>query len=152
METANTTQRENCYLNHFHALNSLLLRDNNGELTRKFNTDALIKIFSSYHETADKGWLEGSIKSALEEKEEAKQIFNLAESIRIEYLGGSISAVDEIYEAIQKAVDKDKRYRLELIVDYLMSSLYEIDLFDVAKELILRYEDNRLFDEGNEVA
>jgi len=88
----------------------------------------------------------------LEEKEEAKQIFNLAESIRIEYLGGSISAVDEIYEAIQKAVDKDKRYRLELIVDYLMSSLYEIDLFDVAKELILRYEDNRLFDEGNEVA
>jgi len=45
METANTTQRENCYLNHFHALNSLLLRDNNGELTRKFNTDALIKIF-----------------------------------------------------------------------------------------------------------
>ncbi|HCY77748.1 MAG TPA: hypothetical protein DHV28_17695 [Ignavibacteriales bacterium] len=139
METTNTTRKENYFLNHFDALNSARFSEEFNKAKQKFNTDALINIFSSYHETADKEWLEGAIESALEEEDEAKQIFNLAESIRIEYLSGSISAVDEIYEAIQKTVDKNKRYRLEVIIDYLMSSLYEIDLFDVAKELILRY-------------
>jgi hypothetical protein len=144
-ETTNTTERGNYFLNHFHALNSILVMEKIGETRNKINTDALIEIFGTYDKTADKDWLIGSIESALEEKDEAKQIFNLAEALRIDYLSSSISDVESIQKAIDKVIEEDKQHRLYLIIDYLMSSLYEIDLFDVAQELIARYKNDSLF-------
>lgn len=152
MELTNSIQKKFSFRNLFHALNSLSSSEKKGSGRAKYNTDALINIFARYNKTADKDWLEGIIEFALEEKDEAKQIYELAETIRIEYIEQTITDVDKIGDLIRKYVSKDNQYDLFLIIDYLMSSLYEIDLYDVAKELVLRYRDNRLFVEENQLS
>jgi len=142
-ETTNTTKIEKYYINHFDALNSI--SDKTREAFKKINTDALIEVFGTYDKTADKDWLEGSIETALDEKDEAKQIYNLAEILRLEYIEASISDVKSIDNAFQNCNDERQKKNISFTCSHLLSSLYDIDLFEVAKELIARYKNGTLF-------
>lgn len=142
-ETTNTTKIEKYYINHFDALNSI--SDKTREAFKKINTDALIEVFGTYDKTADKEWLEGSIETALKEKDKAKQIYTLAETLRLEYIEASLKDVDDIAKTFRNCEDKRQKNNVDFTCNYLTSTLYNIDLFEVAKELIARYKNGTLF-------
>lgn len=120
------------YTNYFDAVDSM---EFSKEL-RKFNTDMLIKILS-YSES---DWINSVITSALEEEVEAKQIYSIAESIRLEYIENTVSDLELLLKQLPTLQDRQKE-RLNPISDYLFSCVYGIDLFDVAKELLVRYKE-----------
>lgn len=119
------------YENYFDALKSL---EFSKELDA-FGTNMLIKVIS----TTEADWINSVISSALEEEEEAKQIYSIAESIRIEYIGNTESDIKRLSEAVSSMLDGDK-IKVNPILDYLNGFIYGIDLFDVAKELLIRYK------------
>lgn len=120
------------FQNYFDALKSLeFLKEQ-----QSFNTNMLIKVLS----TTEADWINSVISSALEEEEEAKQIYSIAESIRIEYIGNTERDIKRLSEVVSSSMlDGDKR-RVHPILDYLNGFIYGIDLFDVAKELLKSYK------------
>ncbi|NWF87923.1 MAG: hypothetical protein HXY50_00510 [Ignavibacteriaceae bacterium] len=129
--------------NFFDALDSMQF--SNSKLDQ-FNTNALTEILSSVTESK---WVASVISSALQEKEEAKQIYSIAESIRLEYIGNTVSDLDLLFKGLAEFSDRQKE-KVNPIIDYLYRCVYGIDLFEVAKELLVRYKENLQL-ENNEV-
>lgn len=119
------------YENYYDALKSL---EFSKELDA-FNTRMAIKVLS----TSEKNWVESVITSALEKEEEAKQIYSIAESIRLEYNENTLKDIEPLEDLLSELSDKEKR-TVRPAIDYLHQCIYGIDLFDVAKELLIMYK------------
>lgn len=120
-------------VNYFDALDSMQF----GRELDAFNTKMLIEVLS----TTEADWIISVIASALELEEEAKQIYLIAESIRLEYIENTVSDLKLLFKNV--SVLEGDKIKVNTIGNYLSRCMYGIDLYDVAKELLVRYKEKK---------
>ena len=104
----------------------------------EFNTQACIKILSSENQIK---WTESIIECTLKDThDEAKQIYEIAKSIRVEYIEVAVSDLERLSESVNKNQLSDLKDGPNAVIEYLFACIFQIDLFDVAKELLARYK------------